>query len=104
MQDLLVPMWDCVSQMVKVARKASTTKSEQQSFVAAALTRRCWRALNTEGNAGSAATQDWRPTVWTHVFLCHLPKPWPSKAPWLPSGSTASNTGMPEKNEESRSP
>ena len=61
--------------MVKVARKTSTTKSEQESYAAAAaLTRRCWRALNTEGSAGSAATQDWRPTVWTHVFLCHLPK------------------------------
>ena len=72
---VLVHLWDSVSHMVKLARLDSTTLQQRKSFEAAALlARRCWRGLNTEGASGVAASQEWRPTVWTHVYLCHLPQ------------------------------
>ena len=70
---VLSSLWDAVSHMVKLARLDSTTLEQRQSFEAAALlARRCWRGLNTEGADGLAASQEWRPTVWTHVYMCHL--------------------------------
>ena len=72
-RDVLIQLWDAVSAMVVAARKASTTEDERRRFRNAALTaRKLWKALNIEGASGHADSP-WRPTVWTHIFLWHLP-------------------------------
>ena len=73
LKDALLDLWNCVSRMVQIARDREPRQQAIREFAEAAKrARRLWRALNTDGAAGNADSP-WRPTVWTHVFLWHLP-------------------------------